>query len=536
MGRNPRIYETEELLMTLTGTAVPAAQYLRMSTERQEYSFDNQRQAIGVYAAKAGFIVTHTYGDAGKSGLDLKRRDGLRQLLNDVVGGNQTYKAILVYDISRWGRFQDADEAAHYEFVCKAAGLQVHYCAEQFANDNSLPSSMMKGLKRIMAGEFSRELSVKVSAGIKRVSQNGFRTGGTPGYGLRRMLVSASREPKCLLARGERKSLQTDRVILVPGPDYEVRCVRDMFRMFTEEQKWPSAIAAELRAKGVSYNGSRRTAWYALAVNRLLKNPNYCGCSVYGHYRNYLGVRRTTNPRNLWTITRGAWQPIIDEDTFNRAQSRFEDQTIHKSDADLLAGLGRLLAERGKISVRLLNDSAYLPSIGPYVDRFGSLSEACAKINYIGRHLAATRSKRVLRALRDQILAEIVATHPNHITVVQRDGHFRPRLRVSGRLVSVYLCRNKQYGDVHRWVLSRSPRERNRMAILIFLNPGNNTVKDLFVVPDTESHTRYMVSLDDPFLRRGKKLGSAGDFLQAVRLLDVRRKNSGQWESAEQAG
>jgi DNA invertase Pin-like site-specific DNA recombinase len=165
--------------MTLTGTAIPVAQYLRMSTERQEYSFDNQKAAIGVYAAKAGFIVTHTYGDAGKSGLDLKGRNGLRQLLNDVVGGKQSYKAILVYDISRWGRFQDADEAAHYEFLCKTAGLQVHYCAEQFANDNSLPSSMMKGLKRIMAGEFSRELSVKVSAGIKRVSENGFRIGGT---------------------------------------------------------------------------------------------------------------------------------------------------------------------------------------------------------------------------------------------------------------------------------------------------------------------------------------------------------------------
>jgi hypothetical protein len=114
-------------------------------------------------------VVTRTYSDAGKSGLVIKRRDGLRQLLNDVVGGKQPYKAILVYDVSRWGRFQDVDEAAHYEFLCKAAGVEVHYCAEQFANDNSLASAMMKALKRVMAGEYSRELSVKVNEGSKRI-------------------------------------------------------------------------------------------------------------------------------------------------------------------------------------------------------------------------------------------------------------------------------------------------------------------------------------------------------------------------------
>jgi hypothetical protein len=55
-----------------------------------------------------------------------------------------------VYDVSRWGRFQDSDEAAHYEFVCKTAGAPVHYCAEMFANDGTLLSTIMKALKRAM--------------------------------------------------------------------------------------------------------------------------------------------------------------------------------------------------------------------------------------------------------------------------------------------------------------------------------------------------------------------------------------------------
>ena len=161
---------------------IPAAQYVRMSTEHQQYSLENQSTAIQTYAESHGFEVVRTYSDAAKSGIVLKHRTGLGQLLQDVVSGTAAYRAILVYDVSRWGRFQDTDESAHYEFLCKSAGVPVHYCAETFANDGSLPSLIMKSLKRTMAGEYSRELGVKVLAGQKRLACLGFRQGGRPGY------------------------------------------------------------------------------------------------------------------------------------------------------------------------------------------------------------------------------------------------------------------------------------------------------------------------------------------------------------------
>jgi DNA invertase Pin-like site-specific DNA recombinase len=167
----------------MAANLVPAAQYLRMSTEHQQYSLENQSTAIQNYANSHGFETVQTYSDAAKSGVALKRRAGLRQLLQDVVSGNAAYRAILVYDVSRWGRFQDTDESAHYEFVCKSGGVPVHYCAETFANDGSLPSLIMKALKRTMAGEYSRELGVKVLAGQKRLAMLGFKQGGMPGYG-----------------------------------------------------------------------------------------------------------------------------------------------------------------------------------------------------------------------------------------------------------------------------------------------------------------------------------------------------------------
>lgn len=83
---------------------IPAAQYLRMSTENQQYSLQNQADAIAKYALDHGFEVVKTYSDAAKSGLRLRNRDGLKQLLKDVVEGEVGFRAVLVYDVSRWGR------------------------------------------------------------------------------------------------------------------------------------------------------------------------------------------------------------------------------------------------------------------------------------------------------------------------------------------------------------------------------------------------------------------------------------------------
>src|ERR1700683_745503 len=147
----------EEGTMTAS-LLIPAAHYLRISTEHQQYSLQNQSIAVQCYSDAQGFEIVQRYSDAAKSGLVLANRPGLRQLLQDVVSGKCTYKAILVYDVSRWGRFQESDEAAHYEFLCKSAGVPVHYCAETFANDGTLGTLIMKALKRTMAAGFMCEI------------------------------------------------------------------------------------------------------------------------------------------------------------------------------------------------------------------------------------------------------------------------------------------------------------------------------------------------------------------------------------------
>jgi len=156
-----------------------AAQYVRASTEHQQYSTENQADKIKEYADHRNMEIVCTYSDDGKSGLSIGGRASLKKLIADAETGDVDFNVILVYDVSRWGRFQDTDESAYYEYICRRAGIQVAYCAEPFENDGSPNSTIIKSVKRAMAGEYSRELSVKVFAGQCHLIELGFRQGGT---------------------------------------------------------------------------------------------------------------------------------------------------------------------------------------------------------------------------------------------------------------------------------------------------------------------------------------------------------------------
>ncbi len=256
-----------------------AAVYVRMSTEHQQYSTSNQMDVIRENAKKRGLGIVKEYSDEGKSGLNIQGRDSLSQMIRDVEEGRAQYSSILVYDVSRWGRFQDADESAYYEYICRRAGVSVHYCAEQFENDGSPMSSVMKTMKRTMAGEYSRELSTKVFQGACRLIQLGYKQGGTAGFGLRRMLIDQNGERKAMLKMGEQKNIQTDRVVLVRGPEDEIKVVRWIFQTFIGEGKIESEIAAILNAQRVKTDFGRE--WNRATVHQILTNEKYIGNNVY---------------------------------------------------------------------------------------------------------------------------------------------------------------------------------------------------------------------------------------------------------------
>ena len=215
-----------------------------MSTERQIYSIDNQRDAIRNYAEVMGYDIVATYEDPGRSGLSILGRPGLKRLIEDIESRRADFETVVVYDVSRWGRFQNTDESASYEYRCQRAGVRIEFCAELFVNDGSIGSDVLKAIKRSMAAEYSRMLSNRVFAGQSRIVKLGFSGGGPAGYGLRRLLVDGSGNPKAILHRDERKGLASDRVVLVPGPENEVSTVRWIFNQFVKKGKTAVEIAS----------------------------------------------------------------------------------------------------------------------------------------------------------------------------------------------------------------------------------------------------------------------------------------------------
>ncbi|MGC2330599.1 MAG: recombinase family protein, partial [Candidatus Acidiferrales bacterium] len=295
-----------------------AAEYVRMSTEHQQYSTENQRETIREYADRRGMVIVRTYTDAGKSGLRIDGRDALKQLIHDVENRQADFSAILVYDVSRWGRFQDADESAYYEYICRRAKIEVHYCGEQFENDGSPISTIVKSVKRAMAGEYSRELSAKVFIGQCRLIELGFRQGGSPGFGLRRMLRDVNGEHKAVLSRGQQKSIQTDRVILIPGPAEEIEIVRWMYAMFTNEQIVESRIASMLNQRGVTTDLGR--PWNKGTVHQVLTNEKYVGNNVYNRVSFKLKKKRVANPPEMWIRGNAAFEALVPLDLFAKTQ------------------------------------------------------------------------------------------------------------------------------------------------------------------------------------------------------------------------
>ena len=503
---------------------VPAAQYLRMSTEHQQYSLENQIAMILRYAEAHGFVVAQTYSDAARSGVVLRQRPGLRQLLQDVVAGTAVFKAILVYDVSRWGRFQDADESAHYEFVCKSAGVPIHYCAEPFANDGSMPSLIMKALKRTMAGEFSRELGVKVLAGQQRLARLGFKQGGLPGYGLRRMLVTGDRKPKQLLALRERKSIATDRVILVPGPRKEVDTVREIFRMLIEERPSECAIARELNRRGIKY--LEESSWDNQAVHEVLTNPKYAGCHVLGRTTSKLSTPSLRVPRSEWIFTPGAFEPIVDTATFEAANKILGERTIHKSDEQLLQDLKFLLASEGRLTFRLITKSRVTPSPSTYRKRFGGLRKAYELIGY-GRpqDFGGIDMRRRTRALRDELMSKITALFPHSFLVVRRGGRWRPKLYCSsGPRIAVLIARAfvRSKGGIS-WRVDPNPEERNDIALVARLDKENAEIFAMHLFARIERTRSFYTHEDDGWLTKGVKLNGLSKLMKIASRLRSRR-------------
>jgi DNA invertase Pin-like site-specific DNA recombinase len=463
-----------------------AAQYVRMSTDYQRYSIENQAVVIAAYAQAHNLTIVRTYTDKGESGLKLRNRNGLIQLLDDVRSGNPEFGHILVLDVSRWGRFQDIDESAHYEFICKQAGIKVAYCAEQFENDGSLISSIVKNLKRVMAAEYSRELSAKVHAGQCRFARLGFKLGGQVGYALQRELVDEKLQSKGVLKNGDRKYLLTDHVRLRPGTPDEVAVVRWIFQQF-EQKKSETAIARDLNRKAIPTSTGR--PWNRALIGRLLRNENYVGNLIFNRQSCKLREARVCNPSDRWIKSEGCIEPIVEEDAFRRARKIIQERRVSLSEEEMLARLRRTLMKKGRLSPAIIDQTVGLPCTASYQQHFGSLRNVYRLIGYTSRrnceYIDSRRAWRdLLTKLASQIGAEIEKTGGRAVLNCSADC-----LRVNGAMSVAFRiarwCPGKRENHSAHWSIQRRVPLLTEWIVAIRLREQNKAVLDYLLLPAT---------------------------------------------------
>jgi DNA invertase Pin-like site-specific DNA recombinase len=347
-----------------------AAAYVRMSSDRQDLSIGTQLASIEAYAREQALIVVAVYEDAAKSGLNIANRAGMKRLLRDVMDEPRPFDIVLVYDVSRWGRFQDIDASAYYEYTCRLHGVDVIYVEEVFGNVRDPMTALLKTMKRAMAAEYARELGVKTRAGQDRAISLGYQIGPMPCIGFRRVAVerNGQRRP---LARGQYKSMQNERIAWEPGPETETNLVRHIFELYASEGGTIKGTTRQLQAQGLR-NQSGQLFTMSM-VDRVLRCEAFRGNFVWGKERYIAGKQERKRPP---TRADNVIEPIVSQELWERVQRKlWSRRRLRRDKEELLQILREKLAECPTLNSLDL-EALGLHSKRAYANAFGSVSRA----------------------------------------------------------------------------------------------------------------------------------------------------------------
>jgi DNA invertase Pin-like site-specific DNA recombinase len=469
-----------------------AAQYMRMSSDQQPCSIDNQQIAIAKYANKNGLEIVATYVDEARTGLTIRGRSGMQQLLRDVMEDTCPFDTVLVLDVSRWGRFQDVDEAAYYEFHCRKNGVRVQYVAETFSSGATPFGSILKQLKRAMAGEYSRELGVKVRSGQANLVSRGFAAGALPCIGYRRVSVSSEGVSGRMLEPGERKSSVTDHVRWVLGPDTEVKAVERIFHDYVSGVPM-ARIVKRLNAEGVRTHDDK--SFTKSKVRHLLDNEIVVGSFVWG--------QRKGRPPSLTGI--GPYQPvkyegmvpsIIDLPTWNATKKKLLGNQHFRnhglSSDELIEQLRQVLRKKPTLRSKdfLVNG---LSNPSTYLKHFGSIFSAYALAgrshDESEKELTADRSKA--QSVRQRFIRDVhqLAGSLGIKSELQTQAAL---IRINGVEVKVRGARPLPSVLGPRWYACHVHRVKadGRWLLVVRLNEGGQTGQDFFLMPP-DVHAKF---------------------------------------------
>lgn len=425
--------------------------------------------------------MVSVYEDAGKSGLTKSGRPGLSKLIDDVQQSHD-FTVILVYDVSRWGRFQDTDESAYYEHLCRINGVRVAYCAEMFENDGSPYAAIFKALKRVAAADYSRELSTKVFAAQCRMVRLGFKTGGPAGYGLRRCLLDERGQVLGELALGEWKAVQSHRVVLIPGPPLEVAVVNQIFHWYVDGIG-DRRIAAVLNQQSIP--SERGGPWTADIIRGMLKNEKYLGNIVFNKRSYKLKRQSVNNPFEDWVRHDGAFPPIVSNELFKAAQRERARRHRRYCKPELLDILRGVYCKHGRISSTLIDELPDGPTARLIARHFGTLVDAYALAGIPNkRDNSFIETRAHAYSLRASIVSEV------ELLVAMAGGHAARTaapyaLRINDVVtvsVRVIRCGHEMPYNYYRWRMPATMADGADFVLAAQLDRTNREVLRYFLL------------------------------------------------------
>jgi hypothetical protein len=285
------------------------------------------------------------------------------------------------------------------------------------------------------------------------------------------------------LARGEEKSIQTDRVVLVPGPPEEVELVRWMYRAFVEDGKVESDIAKALNERGVKTDLGR--PWTRGTVHQVLTNEKYVGNNVYNRISFKLKKKRVVSPADMWIRAVGAFGQIVPRDQFEAAQQIVLKRSEKLTDEQLLDRLRSLLAQKGQLSGLLIDESEDMPSSSVYRSRFNSLVRAYHLIGYTpDRDYTFIEINRQLRQLHPKVIAEMIERIRQLGGTVVQDPK-TDLLTLNGEFAAslvIARARRTESGSL-RWAIRLDTGLAPDITVAARMDADNKAPKDYYLLP-----------------------------------------------------
>jgi DNA invertase Pin-like site-specific DNA recombinase len=350
------------------------AYYRHSAQDRQENSIPIQRDQVTEWAEKNGVEIIKEFVDPGRSGLNAEGRPGFNEMMDDWVKEKKDFDYVLCLDVSRWGRFQDIDLSAQYSAECKKNGKQVIYTTIGKPRENDPLYPVYIQFERFRAAQYSRELSDKVWRGCVRIAEQGYWAGGAPPYGLKRLLLDEKREPLHILASGQRKGIQNQRVTLVNAADDHAAVILRIYNEFTDLEYSEHRIAEGLNTDGIPSPGGR--LWTGGAVLNRLRNEKYIGTMLYNQTSQKLKSKPHPNPPENWVRAPEAFEGIISPEQFIKAHLILEKRRQKYEPSHMINQLELLWKQYGLLRSSLLRQHVEAPSATTYAHRFGSLDLA----------------------------------------------------------------------------------------------------------------------------------------------------------------